>query len=38
MFAAVLVLGVLGAGLNAAVAALEKYLLARWLGRPLAGD
>lgn len=38
MFAAVLVLGVLGAGLNAAVSALEKVLLARWLGRPLAGD
>ena len=38
MFAAVLVLGVLGAGLNAIVASLEKVLLARWLGRPLAGD
>jgi NitT/TauT family transport system permease protein len=38
MFAAVFVLGVLGAGLNASVSALEKVLLARWLGRPLAGD
>lgn len=38
MFAAVVVLGVLGAGLNAIVAAVEKLLLARWLGRPLAGD
>jgi NitT/TauT family transport system permease protein len=38
MFAAVLVLGVLGAGLNAVIGALEKLLLARWLGRPLAGD
>jgi ABC-type nitrate/sulfonate/bicarbonate transport system permease component len=33
MFAALLVLAILGAGLNAAVRSLEQYVLKSWRGR-----